>query len=155
MEYRGPMLVVKDMERSKAFYRKFLEVDIVSDFGENVTFNGGLSLQTEESWIRFTGCEKESFNYQNNTVEFYFETKDFDGFIERTKEEELDFLRDVATMEWGQKVECFYDPDKHVIQVGEDLTVMVKRLAADGMTVDELGEKTFLGKEMVENMLNS
>lgn len=44
MEYRGPMLVVKDMERSKAFYRKILEVDIVSDFGENVTFNGGLSL---------------------------------------------------------------------------------------------------------------
>ena len=140
MEYRGPMLVVKDMERSKAFYRKFLEVDIVSDFGENVTFNGGLS---------------ESFNYQKNTVEFYFETKDFDGFIERTKEEELDFLRDIATMEWGQKVACFYDPDKHVIQVGEDLTVMVKRLAADGMTVEELGEKTFLGKEMVENMLNS
>jgi hypothetical protein len=35
--------------------------------------------------------------------------KDFDGFIERTKEEELDFLRDVATMEWGQKVACFYE----------------------------------------------
>jgi hypothetical protein len=42
-----------------------------------------------------------------------------------------------------------------VIQVGEDLTVMVKRLAAEGMSVDELGEKTFLGKEMVENMLKS
>lgn len=155
MEYRGPMLVVKDMERSKAFYRKILEVDIVSDFGENVTFNGGLSLQTEESWIRFTGCDKEVFNYQNNTVEFYFEAKDFDGFIERTKGEELEFLRDVATMPWGQQVACFYDPDKHVIQVGEDLTVMVKRLAADGLTVDELGEKTFLGKEIVENMLSS
>jgi hypothetical protein len=32
---------------------------------------------------------------------------------------------------------------------------MVKRLAAEGMSVDELGEKTFLGKEMVENMLKS
>lgn len=73
----------------KAFYRKFLEW-ISFWFGENVTFNGGLSLQTEESWIRFWPWEK-SFNYQNNTVEFYFETKDFDGFIERTKEEELDF----------------------------------------------------------------
>ena len=93
------------------------------------------SLQTEESWIRFTGCEKESFNYQNNTVEFYFETKDFDGFIERTKEEELDFLRDIATNGVGAKgCVAFTDPDKHVIQVGEDLTVMVKRLAADGMT---------------------
>ena len=91
MDYQGPMLVVKDMERSKAFYRKILEVDIISDFGENVTFNGGLSLQTEESWIQFTGCSKESFNYQNNTVEFYFETKDFDGFIERIKNEDLDF----------------------------------------------------------------
>ena len=155
MDYRGPMLVVKDMERSKAFYRKILEVAIVSDFGENVTFNGGLSLQTEESWIRFTGCDQEIFNYQSNTVEFYFETKDFDGFLERISGEELDFLRDVATMPWGQRVACFYDPDKHVIQVGEDLTVMVKRLAAEGMSVDELGEKTFLGKEMVENRLKS
>lgn len=153
MKYHGPMLVVKDMERSKAFYRKILEVDIVSDFGENVTFNGGLSLQTEESWIRFTGCKAEDFTYKNNAVEFYFEAADFDGFIDRVQGEAVDFLREVATMPWGQKVACFYDPDGHVIQVGEDLTVMVKRLAANGMTVEELGEKTFLGQEMVEKML--
>lgn len=29
-------------------------------------------------------------------------------------------------MPWGQKVIRFYDPDKHIIEVGEDLSVLIR-----------------------------
>lgn len=153
MKYKGPMLVVKDIEKSKEFYTKVLQIRIISDLGVNVTFTGGLSLQTEESWRQFTNCKQNFFTYQGNVVEFYFEEEDFDSFIERIKNENVDTLEGVTTMPWGQKIIRFYDPDKHIIEVGEDLAIMIKRLYKDGMSIDQLVEKTYMKKGIIERML--
>lgn len=154
MKYKGVMLVVKDIEKSKEFYTRVLQIRIISDLGVNVTFTGGLSLQTEESWGQFTNCDQSFFKYQGNVAEFYFEEENFDAFIERIKHENVDTLEGVMTMPWGQKVIRFYDPDKHIIEVGEDLAVMVKRLHESGMSIDQLVEKTYLKKGIIERMLN-
>ncbi|KAF1297200.1 glyoxalase [Enterococcus sp. JM4C] len=153
MKYKGPMLVVKDIEQSKAFYTKILQVRVISDLGDNATLTGGLSLQTEESWLEFTNCQKDFFSYGGNVAEFYFEEPDFDAFIARIEHEDIEFLGEVATMPWGQKVIRFYDPDKHIIEVGEDLAVMVKRLHNEGLTIDELVKKTYMKKGIIERIL--
>lgn len=49
MKFESPMLVVKDMEVSKAFYRRVLGLHVTADLGANVELTGGLSLQTLES----------------------------------------------------------------------------------------------------------
>lgn len=153
MKYKGTMLVVKDIEASKDFYKKVLGLRVVSDLGENVTFTGGFSAQTEESWTEFTKCDPSFFKYQGNVVELYFEEEDFDGFIIKLKNLDVSIIGKEATMPWGQKVIRFYDPDKHIVEVGEDLTVMMKRLHKAGLSVDQLVEKTFLKKGIVERML--
>ena len=153
MKYKGAMLVVKDIEKSKRFYTNVLQVRIISDLGVNVTFTGGLSLQTEESWCQFTNSRQNFFTYQGNVAEFYFEEEDFDAFIERIKHENVDTLEGVITMPWGQKIIRFYDPDKHIIEVGEDLAVMMKRLHEEGMSIDQLVEKTYMKKGIIERML--
>lgn len=153
MKYKGTMLVVKDIETSITFYTKVLGVRVVSDLGMNVTFTGGFSAQTEESWSEFTNCDPSFFKYQGNVVELYFEEEDFDGFISKLNSLGVSIIGEEATMPWGQKVIRFYDPDKHIIEVGEDLTVMIKRLHEEGLTVDQLAEKTFMKKGIIERML--
>lgn len=37
MKFKNPLLVVTDMERSKAFYREVLGLRVIMDFGANVT----------------------------------------------------------------------------------------------------------------------
>ena len=37
MKYEGTMIVVKDIERSKRFYQEVLGLEVVKDFGANVT----------------------------------------------------------------------------------------------------------------------
>ena len=37
MKYAGTLIAVKDIEKSKLFYHDVLGLDVVSDFGENVT----------------------------------------------------------------------------------------------------------------------
>lgn len=38
---------------------------------------------------------------------------------------------------WGQRVVRFYDLDKHIIEVGESMSVVVKRFIDSGLTVEQ------------------
>ena len=49
MKFSNPLIVVSDMEKSKLFYSTVLGLDVILDFGANVTLTGGIALQTKES----------------------------------------------------------------------------------------------------------
>ena len=61
MKLKNPMLVVKDLAMSKAFYGNVLGLHIIADFGANVTLTGGVCLQTEETWKEFIANEEISY----------------------------------------------------------------------------------------------
>lgn len=153
MKFKGPMLVVKDMDKAKKFYTDVIGVRVIADLGENVTLTGGLALQTESSWSTFTSCDTDFFRYHGNDAEMYFEEEDFDGFLEKISALDVDRVSEELEMPWGQRVVRLYDPDKHIVEIGEDLKVMMKRLHATGLTVEQLSEKTYLSIKMVERML--
>lgn len=154
MEYKSAMLVVKDMEKSKQFYTSLLGMKIVSDLGANVAFEGGLAAQTEESWAQFTGTEPGRFQYGGHTVELYFEEKDFDGFVAKAKAARAQIVSE-SVMPYGQKVLRLYDPDRHIVEVGEDMGVMVRRMLGEGLTKEQISERTFLPPEAIEHFLKS
>lgn len=81
MKLKNPLLAVRDMERSKTFYREVLGLHVVMDFGANVTLTGGLCLQTLDTWTDFLGKEVEEIRFGANDSEVYFEEDDFDGFL--------------------------------------------------------------------------
>lgn len=153
MKFKGPMLVVKDIERAKRFYTEVIGVRVIADFGENATLTGGLALQTESSWSTFTDFTSDFFSYHGNDAEMYFEEEDFDGFLEKIAALEVERVGEDLEMPWGQKVIRLYDPDKHIVEIGEDMKVMMKRLRATGLSIQQLSEKTFMSPKMVERML--
>ncbi|MCI1931846.1 MAG: VOC family protein, partial [Clostridia bacterium] len=53
MKYKNTLLAVKDMEKSKKFYKEVLGLHVCADFGANVTLTGGISLQTIDTWKGF------------------------------------------------------------------------------------------------------
>jgi len=85
MRFICPLLVVKDMERFKAFYQTVLHRRVLADLGANVTMEGPFALQTEESWLAFTGLQAEQIRYGGCQSELYFESEDLDGFLERLR----------------------------------------------------------------------
>ncbi len=42
---------------------------------------------------------------------------------------------------WGQRVVRFYDPDKHIIEVGENMKVVCKRFLESGTTPAQVAER--------------
>lgn len=135
MELKNPLLAVSDMERSLAFYETVLGLRVVLDFGANKTLTGGLCLQTLETWGAFLGANQVAFG--GNDSEVYFEEDQFDAFAERLSTLELQYVHPVKEHAWGQRVVRFYDPDRHIIEVGENMTAVCRRFLDSGLTPEE------------------
>lgn len=151
MELKNPLLVVTDMDRSVAFYNEVLGLDIVIDFGANKTLTGGLALQTLETWKEFIGSDDVSFG--GNQMEIYFEENDFDSFAEKLKSFDVDYVHPVQEHRWGQRVVRFYDPDRHIIEVGENIKSVCRRFAASGMTAKQVAARMDVPLEFVKYSL--
>lgn len=136
MKFKNPLLVVKDIEKSKKFYQKVLGLHVIMDFGANITLTGGISLQTGETWREFIG---KDIQYNGNDTELYFEEDSFDEFVKKLKEiDDIDYIHDAMEHRWGQRVIRFYDLDHHIIEVGENMKVVCKRFLDSGMTQEEV-----------------
>ena len=139
MQYKGPMLVVNDIDKSVEFYENILGMSVILDFGANKTLTGGLALQTAETYKDF--IDGQSIRFFGNDFELYFEEDDFDNFISRLKSLEIEYVHPVKEHAWGQRVVRFYDPDKHIVEVGENLKSVCRRFLESGMTPEQTAER--------------
>ena len=139
MKLKNPLLVVTDIDKTVEFYRKVLGLRVVMDLGANKTLTGGLSLQTEETYKDFIDSNEISFG--GNDFEIYFEEDDFDGFAERLKSLNIEYVNPIMEHTWGQRVVRFYDPDRHIIEVGENMKVVCRRFLDSGMTPEQVAER--------------
>ena len=139
MKFKNPLLVVSDMDISVKFYKEVLGLRKIMDLGENVTLTGGVCLQTKETWAEF--LENESLSFGGKTSEIYFEEDDFDGFENQLKNLDINYVHPVKEHSWGQRVVRFYDPDCHIIEVGENIKTVCKRFLESGMTPEQTAER--------------
>ena len=151
MKCKNPMLVVSDMERSVDFYRRVLGLRVVMDFGANKTLTGGLALQTLESWRGFLATHALSFGGRD--AEVYFEEEDFNGFVDRLSGLAVDYVRRVREHAWGQRVVRLYDPDRHIIEVGESLKAVCRRFLDSGLTPEQTAARMDVPLKFVRGCL--
>lgn len=135
MKYISTLIAVSDMKKSKQFYHDVLGMKVVADFGANVTLDGGLVMQTMDTWKSFIRTDKVLL--PNNAGELYFEEEDLDAFLENLKQFDICYVHPLFEHRWGQRVVRFYDPDKHIIEVGEKLNTVILRFMEQGLSAEE------------------
>lgn len=153
MKFKNPLLAVSDMERSVAFYGQVLGLRKVMDFGANVTLTGGVCLQTKETWAEFIGASPDELGWCGKVSEIYFEEDDFDAFANRLRELDIHYLHPVKEHAWGQRVVRFYDPDGHIIEVGENLKAVCKRYLNSGMTPEQVAVRMDVPEKFVKGCM--
>ncbi len=151
MKYAGTLIAVKDMEISKRFYHDVLGLDVAADFGANVMLDGGIFLQTLDTWEQF--IRTDNVILQNNAGEMYFEEEDIDAFSEHLRSFEINYVHELLEHPWGQRVVRFYDPDGHIIEVGEMIKAVIERFLKSGMTLEEVAERMDVPVEYVRNVI--
>ena len=150
MKMKNTMLVVKDMERSKKFYWEEMGLRTLVDLQIHAVLTGGLGLQTEASWQGF--IEQET-SYKGNDAEIYFEEDDFEPFIEKLTKMDIEYVHPPYTHEWGQRVVRFYDPDYHILEVGESMKIVCRRFLDAGLDEMQIAKKTSLPLKAVRAYL--
>ena len=77
-----------------------------------------------------------------------------DGFLARLQKQEppVSYVNESMEHDWGQRVVRLYDPDRHVIEVGESMNFVARRFLNMGMTAEQTAEKTQLPLEQIREM---
>ena len=139
MKLKNPLLVVIDIDKSVEFYKNVLGLHKIMDFGANVTLTGGLCLQSKESFKEF--IDNKNIIFGNNSFEVYFEEDDFDSFAQKLETLDIKYVHGIKEHSWGQRVVRFYDPDMHIIEVGENMKTVCKRFLDSGMTSEQVAKR--------------
>ena len=134
------------------YYKQIFSLHVIMDFGANKTLTGGLSLQTEDTYRKFIGKE---IQLGDNDAEIYFEESDFDSFIDKLKGCDVEYVHPVIEHTWGQRVVRLYDPDRHIIEVGEDMKAVCRRFLESGMTPEEVAKRMNVPMKFVNACMRS
>ena len=154
MKYNCTVISVADINAARKFYEDLFGLEVFQDYGINIAFTCGLALQQDFDWL--VHLPKESILRKSNNVELCFEEQDFDSFLHKLKKyPNIECLGEVIEHSWGQRVIRFYDLDGHIIEVGENMKMVIKRFLASGMTIDEVSVKMDVSFEDLTKLQNS
>ena len=154
MKHICMLISVADINAARKFYEDLFGLEVFQDYGRNIAFTCGLALQQDFDWL--VDLPKEKVLKKSNNAEIVFEEQDFDGFLNKLKEyPDIEYLGEVIEHSWGQRVIRFYDLDGHIIEVGEDMKIVIKRFLDSGMTMEEVSVKMDSSIEDLTKLLNS
>lgn len=150
MKYISSLITVSDINRSRFFYENLLKQEVESDFGENVGFKGGFAIHLE---AHYKNLIKKEIKQGGNNFELYFEDDNLDQLVNTLKDNSVEFVHELREQPWGQKVVRFYDPDKHIVEIGETMKHLVQRLKKSGLEPEQISKATSLPINYVNNLL--
>ncbi|ANU49347.1 glyoxalase [Enterocloster clostridioformis] len=154
MKHVCMLISVADINAARKFYEDLFGLEVFQDYGRNIAFTCGLALQQDFDWL--VDLPKEKVIKKSNNAEIVFEEQDFDSFLNKLKEyPDIEYLGEVIEHSWGQRVIRFYDLDGHIIEVGEDMKMVIKRFLDSGMTMEEVSVKMDASIEDLTKLLNS
>lgn len=153
MEFKIALLAVRSVDVSKKFYGELFDQRVVLDLGKNVTFSGGFGIQEDFAWL--TNIEVNSVVEKSHNMELYFEVDDFDDFIVKLEYYgNVEYVHRPKKYDWQQRVVRIYDPDHHIIEIGESMTVIAKRYLEQGYSIQETARIIQHPIEFVEMLYN-
>ena len=118
MKLKNIVIVVKDIESSKQFYKELFGLDVILDQEGNAILTEGLVLQESKVWEETLG---QKVVWKNHASELYFEETDLELFLEKLQkyEREIQILSWPEAAEGARRAVRLYDPDGIMIEVGE------------------------------------
>lgn len=149
------VIFVKDIKVSRAFYEEVLGQKPVMDHGLNVGYEGGFALWQFDSANQsiFGDVNHSGTGGEKHAAELYFETRELDEVFARLDNGSVSFIHRVQEQPWGQRVIRFYDPDGHIIEIGEPMDAVILRMLAGGATPEEITKRTYMPLDIVNQII--
>ncbi len=156
VRYQGVLITVKDMAVSRRFYEELLGQEVEFDFGEDVSFRAGFALHDAEHFAALleegTGAEQRHRGMCPG-MELYFECENLEELAQQLRREDVRFVHEIREQPWAQRVLRVKDPDGWIVEIGEPMSLVVRRLAERGFDLVAIARRTSLPESTVATML--
>lgn len=148
--------MVADIDASRTFYVDIIGQEVLADHGPHVAFKGGFSIWQADHAIEvvFAGKKTRPAKLGQDNFELYFESPELDESWAKIKANWESIIHPIHVAPWGQRGFRLLDPDGHIIEIGEPLPVLIKRLLDEGLSPEEVTEKTSIPIEFVKAVAN-
>jgi catechol 2,3-dioxygenase-like lactoylglutathione lyase family enzyme len=154
MKYLGPLIVVEEIAPARKFYEELLGQRVQMDFGVNVSFEGNLAIHQRAHYQSLLG-DQFPIARKTHNFELYFETEDLVETDRRLKEAGIRYVHETCEQPWGQRVMRVYDPDDHIVEIGETMEAVCIRFHQQGMTAEQVSQRTGMPVEFVQHALQA
>lgn len=147
MKFIAVLITVEDINRSRQFYENIMKQTVEFDFGQNVSFKGGFAIHLKSHYASL--IDNKLIQFGSNCHELYFEFDNIDELVDVLKLNNVQFVHEAREQPWRQKVVRFYDPDLHIIEVGESFEFLSYRLSCDGLSVQDIAKATMMPEDFI------
>lgn len=149
------VIFVRDIKMSRAFYEGVLEQKPEMDHGLNVGYAGGFALWQMDiaNQSIFGDVNHNGTGGEKHAAELYFETRELDEVLARLEKGSVQFIHGIQEQPWGQRVIRFYDPDGHIVEIGEPMDCVILRMLSNGSTAGEIAQRTFMPLDIVNQII--
>jgi uncharacterized glyoxalase superfamily protein PhnB len=154
LKFIGPLLVVDDISPSRYFYEHLLGQKVKYDFGVNVSFEKDFAIHLKAHYQALLGDGAQyPISRKAHNAELVFETDEIEALAQRLQQAQVEFIHAIQEQPWGQRVMRLYDPDGHILEIGETMEAVVWRFYRQGWSLDRIREKTSMPSAFIEQAI--
>lgn len=154
IKFLSSVLYVRDIHASRAFYEGLLDQKVEMDFGPNVGFVGGFAIwqASHAESVVFGKALDRPARLGADNLELYFETDQIEEAWQRLEQAGTPVVHPIYEQPWGQRVFRVYDPDGHMVELGEPMPVVVLRFLGQGLGVSEVSIRTGMPEAIIQQI---
>lgn len=155
MRFVCTLITVEDIEKSKWFYQEVLSQKIKYDFKQNVLFESGFAIHLKDHFKSIEGLQSFQVQPGSKNIELYFEEEDIKKSEKMMEEQGISFIHKIHEQPWKQLVFRVLDPDGYIVEIGESMETLVRRLKREGLNTQEIIKTTGLPEDFILNTLDT
>ena len=108
-------------------------------------------MQKDFAWL--VNISKEQVIDKPCNMELYFEVNDLDLFIKKLDTfPNIKYVHPIKKYRWQQRVVRIFDPDNHMIEIGESMDTVIKKLLLEKNSIDKVSQVTQYPIEYVKKI---
>lgn len=122
VKFANTIVFVKDIEISRQFYADIVGLPVREALDTIVFFENRLVILSAESITHTIFKQDDPAAHESQgrkNILVYLESDTLEETYATIKRAGVPIIHGIETQEWGQRVFRFYDPDDHMVEIGE------------------------------------
>ncbi len=157
IKFVSSCILVSDIPKSRDFYENILGQNPTMTLEVHVAYESGFAIWQSEYAHQtiFTQPRNQQDKLNCDNFELYFETEDLPAAEQLLTASGITFIHTMREQPWAQRTLRIFDPDGHIVEVGEPMTSVISRLLSEGLDIETVATRTFMPADIVRAIAQS